>query len=58
MVFLIDDYNYFLSNTHFWYGDIENIDTTRPKPVHANELVLVRGLNRIIAQNAVSKNSQ
>lgn len=55
MVFAIDDYNYSLGNTGFHFGNIENYQTEKPKRVHARQLVLIRGLERIMANRGLNK---
>lgn len=53
MLFAVDDYNFFMDNTGFKFGNIYEFATTMPKKVHAREFVLVRGLNKLMLQNNV-----
>jgi hypothetical protein len=51
MLFAIDDYNFFLDYTNFTYGNLADFDIKMPEKVHATQLTLVRGLNRILLQD-------
>lgn len=55
MAFIVDDYNFFMDNTGFTYGNLADFDTKMPEPVHATQLTLVRGLNRILLSNSPNK---
>jgi len=55
MAFIVDDYNFFMDTTGFSYGNLAEFDTKMPEPVHATQLTIVRGLNRLLLQNSPNK---
>jgi hypothetical protein len=56
MVFVVDDYNFFNHFTVYSHGDIEDEELVDlPKKIHAKQYTLVRGLDRILAENQGNK---
>jgi len=55
MLFAVDEYNHFTDVSGFKYGNLLRFTEVEPTPVHTNQFVLHRALNRMLLDNDRNK---